>query len=199
MVAGTLGAQTPGDTAVPRHNPATWVGPYAGAAFTTLFGRFINDEYHTRLDFSGGMQWDQFFDDAAFFRSGVFYTGRGAGYTSTGGVDLAFTERYIEFPLLLGYRFPNDVPTRVFVMGGAQVGFQFGCKVNEDVHCTDQGNEFRTVDLALVAGAGLFLPVGRARLALELRLMQGLRSIEEYNDLKNRGLTIGGAYMRPLR
>lgn len=185
-LAGLLGAQTPGDSARPPYRPGTSIGPFLAVVFSTLPDQ---EGYGTRVDFSAGMQWDQSFSDAVFIRSGVFYTGRGGK-----GHDADFTERYIEFPLLLGYRLPDDVRTRIFVMGGAQVGFLFGCKVNEDVRCSDYGS-YQSLDYGVLGGGGVFLPMGQASLVLELRVMQGLH---ELRWGKNRGVTLGGAYMLPL-
>jgi len=203
LLASSLTAQTPADStrAVGRDRPGIYIGPFVGGVSAELSGLSnLYVTHHSRLDFSTGVQWDRVFESGAFLRSGVFYAGRG-GATSASSIDVDVVARYVEFPLLVGYRLPDAVGTRVFVMGGPQLGIQASCKyegqafgMNVNLNCDDG----ETFDLAVLAGGGISIALGRANLLFDFRLMQGLRDVEAGSGSKNRGVTIGAGYMFAL-
>jgi len=199
VLASPLGAQTTGDSSnSERDRPGSYLGAFFGGVSTTMSGWSSSDP---RLAFSTGVQWDRVFESGAFLRSGVFYTGRG---------NANVIAQYVEFPLLLGYRLPDDVPTRVFGMAGVQLGMVTSCKhqyegngISAEGSCSgplgiDFVESHETFDFGLVAGGGISISLGRAHLVLDFRVLQGLRAVDNLGDAKNRGFTIGAAYMVPI-
>jgi len=186
---GSLSAQA-------SHARGAFVGPFLGFVGTGM----PDYQWDYRADFSVGVQWDQLFQNV-FVRLGAFYTGRGAQLTPVGG-DGTLKERYVEFPLLLGYR-PPAGRIRVFMMAGAQMGFQTSCTsegVMDGVSYTSDCHKSsleQIFDYGVLVGGGLSLPVGRANLTLDLRVMKGLYE-DPFYDRKNQSVTVGAAYMFPL-
>jgi len=185
VLASPLGAQTPGDSTARDNGQGTYAGPSFGVVIADVSGEPF---YSSTLKLSGGVQLDVV-REKVLIRTGAFYTGRG-GRSNTGTRD----EQFLEVPLLFGYRFPDDRRTRVFVMAGAQVGFQTACTLNGPDATADCRHEGHDVDYGVLAGGGVFLPLGKAHLVLDLRAMQGLREFG-FHEGKNRGITIGVAYM----
>ena len=179
------------------------VGPFVGMNYTSFYGDDAQD-MNSRWDFNIGGKVDFGFGNGSF-QTGLLYSGRGAA-ASDQGVDVNFKVRYIELPLLLGYRFPAT-GARPYVIGGGQVAFKTGCQiegsgggVTASFDCDDPnfGGEFSSTDFGLVGGGGLIWPMGRNDLTFDLRYTLGLSKIEKNTDLKNRGFTFGVGLMIPL-
>jgi hypothetical protein len=47
---------------------------------------------------------------------------------------------------------------------------------------------FRSVDLSLIGGIGIGIPIERDELSLEARLSRGVRSVTDLGEVKNRSL-----------
>lgn len=105
---------------------------------------------------------------------------------------------YLDLPVLLRSRIPALGRTRLILTAGMVPSLRIGCNVelsNSSVSLSrTECNQvslgvFRTWDVEALGGVGLGIPIERSELALEARLTQGLRSVTEGGDLKNRALT----------
>lgn len=104
---------------------------------------------------------------------------------------------YIDVPIMLRYRFPFLGRSQMIVSGGAVPGIRIGCATDvltqnetplERTPC--RAGALRPFDFAGIAGVGLGVPIERSFLALEVRVTQGMVSIVDGGDLKNRALTM---------
>ena len=179
------------------------IGPFVGMNYSGFYGSDAQD-MGSRWDMNIGGKLDIGFGDASF-QTGLLYSGRGAA-ASDQGVDVKFKIRYIELPLLFGYRFPA-AGIRPYVIGGGQVAFKTGCKFegssggfSASIDCDDPqiGADFSSTDFGVVGGGGLIYPIGRNDLTFDLRYLLGLSRVEKDSDIKNRGFTFGVGLMIPL-
>jgi hypothetical protein len=113
---------------------------------------------------------------------------------------------YLEVPLLIGYRFPSS-SVRPYIFGGANVGFKTGCSFEAasggssvSVGCDDPqiGLDVSSTDIAAVGGVGLDVPTGTSSFRFDLRFALGLTKLAKDAEVKNRGFTLGVAYMIPI-
>ena len=185
--------------------PRITIGPFVGMNYTTVYGSDVEDT-DSRWDWAFGGQLDAAFGGAGLFRTGLLYSGRGAEGTED-GLTIQIKLRYLEIPLLLGYRFPTT-GARPYVLGGAQLGFKTGCtfegtdgNVTASFDCDDPDldiADFKTFDFGAVAGGGVIVPFGGNELTFDLRYTLGLTKIEETTNAKNRGFTVGVGLMIPI-
>ena len=181
------------------------IGPFVGMNYTSFYGSDA-EGVNSRWDFTAGGQLDVDFADVAFFRTGLLYAGRGA-QTTESGVNVKVKLRYVELPLMLGYRFPTT-GVRPYVAGGVHVAFKTACDfegssggITESAACDDPnlgGGDFASTDFAILGGGGLLMPVGTGDLTLDARYALGLTKIEKSSDVKNRGFTVGVGFMIPI-
>ena len=104
---------------------------------------------------------------------------------------------YLDFPLLIRARIPALVGTRLILLGGGGPAVRIGCNVEFSRNGFSLSRtacerataaSFRTWDFFIVGGAGLGIPIERSELAVEARFSQGLRSVSDLADIKNRSL-----------
>ena len=185
--------------------PRITIGPFVGMNYTTFYGSDVDEvgDVGSRWDFTVGGKVDFGFSGSGMFRTGLLYSGRGASSTEQ-GVDASFKLRYIELPLLFGYKFPAT-GARPYIIGGGQVGFKTGCQVegtdggvSASVDCDELGGDFASTDFGLVGGGGLIVPMGRNDLTFDLRYVLGMTRIEKESEVKNRGFTFGVGLMVPI-
>lgn len=105
---------------------------------------------------------------------------------------------YLDLPLLLRSRLPGIGRTRLILTGGVVPSLRIGCNVElsgsgvipSRSECAKATlGQFRTWDVEMMAGAGLGIPIESGELALEARFTQGLRSVSDRSDIRNRALT----------
>lgn len=158
------------------------------------------------MDFAVGGQLDFKVEQNGLFRTGLVYSRRGFKMSDQ-GVTVNFKFSYLEVPLLLGYRFPTSGGPRPYVLGGANVAFKVGCSIeasgggqsaSEACDNIDPTLKFSSTDFAAVAGGGLEFPVGVNTLTVDLRYALGFQKVEKSTDIKNKGLTLGFAFMVPV-
>lgn len=136
------------------------------------------------------------------FRPGILLSTKG-GSTSVVTDSAGNRERldlelvYLDLPILLRARFPLIGQSRIVLTAGALPGIRIGCATDvisenetplERTPC--RAGSLKPFDLGLLAGVGLGFPVERSFLALEVRLTQGVVSVVDGGDLKNRALTL---------
>ena len=106
---------------------------------------------------------------------------------------------YLDFPLVVRARLPGIAGSRFILLGGGGPAVRIGCNVDfsrggfslSRTACEKAaGATFRTWDFFVVGGAGLGIPIERSELAFEARLSQGLKSVSDLADIKNRSLDL---------
>lgn len=145
-----------------------------------------------RLPFSAGLAVQQ----------GILISSKGGAIT---GVDTAGRSVrreldlvYLDLPLLLRARVPLALGTRLVLEGGVAPGLRIGCSLETLVNgvtqpqtsCGPGGGGIRTLDLGLVGGVGLGIPIEQSELSLEARLIQGVGAVSRSSDVKNRTLAL---------
>ena len=182
------------------------IGPYFGLNYTTFYGDDDLEGTKSRTDIAVGGQVDFTLASTGFFRTGLIYSRRGAKGEED-GTQIALKLKYLEVPVLFGYRFPTSSGVKPYVMGGGHLAFKVGCSlegsqggISASIDCDnpDFGADFKSFDVALVGGAGLAVPLGTNSLSFDLRYAQGLMKIESESSTKNRGFTLGVALMIPI-
>lgn len=106
---------------------------------------------------------------------------------------------YLDFPVLLRSQVPGPGGIRLVLTGGVVPGLRIGCNVEVSDNtglvsrnkCQREGlGNFRSLDVEALGGVGVGIPIEASALTIEARVSQGLRSISEVGDLKNRALTL---------
>jgi hypothetical protein len=105
---------------------------------------------------------------------------------------------YLDLPLLLRATLPGLAGTRFVLLGGGAPSLRIGCNVEVKQtgvppvrqSCSATGASFREWDVALVAGAGIAIPVERSELSIQAKLVRGLRSVSEDSEIRNRTYSI---------
>lgn len=117
---------------------------------------------------------------------------------SLGSVRVDLDLVYLDLPVLLRSRIPAFGSTRLILTAGMVPSLRIGCNVElSDVTVSLSRNAcnqvslgvFRTWDVEALGGVGFGIPIERSELALEARFTQGLRSVTEVGDIKNRAVT----------
>jgi hypothetical protein len=105
---------------------------------------------------------------------------------------------YLDLPVLFRSRLPALGKTRLILTGGMVPGLRIGCNVevsNAAVvlarsECKKVSvGAFRSWDVEALGGVGFGIPIENSELAIEARYTQGLRSVSDFSDIKNRALT----------
>jgi hypothetical protein len=136
------------------------------------------------------------------FRPGLLLSTKGGATSvvadSSGSqVRLDLELVYIDVPLLVRGRFPFIGQSRLLVTTGVVPGIRIGCATDvisenetplERTPC--RAGALRPFDVAALAGVGVGVPIERSFLALEVRLTQGMVSIVDNGELKNRALSV---------
>jgi hypothetical protein len=104
---------------------------------------------------------------------------------------------YIDAPITLRTRFPFIGGSQMILAAGGVPGVRIGCATDvitenetplERTPC--RAGALRSFDFALLGGIGIGVPIERSFLALELRLTQGMVSIVDDGELRNRAATL---------
>lgn len=204
LVAGaaTAGAQQASATSAPPPS-TTSLGPVVGVNYTTFTGSDAQGaDYHA--DAYIGALLDHTFGQSGMFRTGLVYSGRGAQTTDQGVTDRVRVH-YLEVPLLLGYRFGVAGTARPYLMGGGNVHFKVGCKVEESTggltasaDCDDPNVDLNvsSTDFSLAAGGGIAFPMGTSSTVdIHLTYAYGFTKLVPDANTKNAGFTLAVAYL----
>ena len=104
---------------------------------------------------------------------------------------------YIDLPLVLRARIPTVGQVRLILSGGVVPGFRIGCATDfsqEDVPVAraacSTGSGLRPLDVAVLGGVGIGIPIEKSELGVEARVTRSLRSISNEADIKNQALTL---------
>jgi hypothetical protein len=135
------------------------------------------------------------------FRPGLLLSTKG-GATSVAdsagnSIRLDLELVYIDVPILVRGRFPFIGQSRLLLTTGLLPGIRIGCATDvitanetplERTPC--RAGALRPLDVGALAGIGFGVPIERSFLALEVRVSQGLVSVVDGGDLKNRALSV---------
>lgn len=169
-------------------NAGPIIGLHLGGSSTTLVGDDVGD-LESILGLKAGAS-------AAFSLSGNLGVQTGVDYTEKGAAlaDSDFDEKlkidYVEVPILLRYGIPVDGPVSPHVVAGTAVSFNIGCEFTEEFEgqsasfdCEDEGLEAASIDVGLMAGAGVSYAVsGPMAVTLEILYNFGLTNVDAGDD-----------------
>ena len=173
--------------------PMMW-GPTAGVNFSSFGGADATGS-SSRTAFLAGLVLQRGLAPNVFFNTGATYMMRGAD--ATGG--LTFKVDYINIPVQVGYQFPTRSAISPYIAGGVDLGINLSCNIEQggqSASCASQGGDAKSFDYGLALGGGLFL--GGGRFSIDARYYMGLTKITDGADIKNRGITLAGAYRMRL-
>jgi hypothetical protein len=136
-------------------------------------------------------------------RPGIQIASKGGATTvvpsdSTNPVRFDLDLVYLDLPVLLRSRIPAIGRIRLILTGGVVPSVRIGCNVELTNGGTTLARSgcgqasvgiFRIGDVELLGGLGFGIPIENSELAVEARLTQGLRSVSDIGDIKNRALT----------
>jgi Outer membrane protein beta-barrel domain len=110
-------------------------------------------------------------------------------------LETALDLAYIEIPILVKYYITNDV-ARPYIVAGPSVGFLSGAelvaKLDSEEQVEDVKDDFESIDVSILFGAGVDVPFNLATFFLDGRYAIGLSNIvkEEGQSLKTKGFQI---------
>lgn len=175
-------------------------GLTAGVNIATLGGDDAEDADNL-TGFFLGVSLVRPMTDMISFHGEVAYSRKGAT-VDFGGTEVELRLDYIDVPLLakihLGPATPGGVRPALFI--GPMVAFNIGCEgevAGISADCEDEDLDIKSVDFALVGGAGLDFD----RFGVFARYQFGLSSIDDSGDsadVFNRVIQIGGRVSIPL-
>jgi len=140
---------------------------------------------------------------------GALFSQKGMSTTEQ-GVTVGFNFNYIDFPLLAQYALPTSETGKVSVhfAAGPAIGLRVTCKLTGEqsgssvsVDCADVGADIKSVDLGVMALAGLDIQAGSGSVIVDVAYDLGLTDINSTSDggsIKNRNLYVMAGYQIPL-
>jgi hypothetical protein len=205
VLASCLGVQLAvAQTKMKAAERALWIGPVANVNFATFTGSDASGA-KTRTAFSFGGAATINLSSSFFIQLQGLYSMKGASTTvstTSGPVKVDFKLNYVEVPLLLGVRLVSDESSiRPYLVAGPTVGYLASCKISgssggasAEFNCDDPslgGAKTRSIDYGVTGGAGVEVPIGRARLVLGGRYGLGFGQPFEGSNIKNAGFSAG--------
>jgi len=171
------------------------IGFHLGGSVATLSGDDLPD-FTSKMGLKAGAS-------AAFPVSGNIRVHTGLSYAEKGtkladsDFDEALSIDYIELPVLLRYNVPVAGAVAPHFMLGPAIAFQIGCEFTEEFEgesgsfdCEDEGLEAASVDVGVMAGAGIAYAVsGPMAVTLQILYNFGFTNIdsaEDADDIVNR-------------
>jgi hypothetical protein len=163
----------------------------------------------TRLGFNFGARLSATFTPNLGVLLGAFYSQKGMSTTEQ-GVNVGLHFDYIDFPLLAQYTLPTSETgkTSVHFAAGPAVGLRVTCKLTGEesgssvsIDCADVGADIKSVDLGIMALAGLDIQAGSGSVIVDVAYDLGLTDINSTSDggsIKNRNLYLMAGYQFPL-
>jgi hypothetical protein len=146
----------------------------------------------SKLGFNGGLLAHIHLNPSLALQPEVVYSGQGAKYTTSDGIEHALSLNYINIPLQLQYMFDNGFRLQT----GPQVGFL--ANVTDKVRGAETNffttQDFKTVDFSWSAGLGYLTYSG---LGVDGRYNFGISNVNNAgsNVLRNNVFQLGLFYM----
>ena len=180
----------------------TGFGVKAGVAMSNIFGRDVYDQKF-RAGFSYGVFMTYGFGRAFAVQPELLFVMKGSKYINGTGAD-AYREtmslEYVELPILAKLYLPLSRAFKVHVFAGPAPALNIRARVNAKFAGESQEetlNNVKGVDISLVGGAGIEIPVGRGRITFDARYTAGLTTLskEPYDDIRNGAVSFLFGYM----
>jgi len=120
----------------------------------------------------------------------ILFSMKGADFEApagdTLGMDGSFSLNYIEIPLLLKVNLPTEGKMKPFLYAGPAFGLLMTAKV-EDVDVKD---DMKTMDIGILAGAGIGYQMEGGTLFFEARYEVGMTSVPDDDDVDAKNTAI---------
>ncbi len=180
----------------------TGFGVKAGVAMSNIFGRDVYDQKF-RAGFSYGVFMTYGFGRAFAVQPELLFVMKGSKYINGTGAD-AYREtmslEYVELPILAKLYLPLSRAFKVHVFAGPAPALNIRARVNAKFAGESQEetlDNIKGVDISLVGGAGIEIPVGRGRITFDARYTAGLTTLskEPYDDIRNGAVSFLFGYM----
>ena len=183
-------------------------GAKGGVSTSSYTGSLLDRTGWTR-GFTGGVFVTVPMVDELSFQAEAMYVRKGAAISLThGGARYTGTQRlhYVEVPVLLRVDWPPSRPASLHLVGGPAVAVRLGCSFtdasSDERGCDAGGRPLAThaIDVGLLAGGGLELDIGSARIVTEARLSFGLMTIDAAEDFErtNESVTLVAGIAVPV-
>lgn len=122
------------------------------------------------------------------------------------GDDVTFKLNYLEFPVLARFEMANSSAVTPHLYAGPSLGIRIGCGAESSgvsIDCEELEDGFdvkiKSLDLGLMLGAGVDVPLGRNTFTVGLRYTLGMTSLLSDDDSKNRAIGLYGGFSIPLK
>lgn len=184
-------------------------GARGGVAMSTLRGDFADvAEPDLRLSPTGGVFAEAELASTLGIQVEALYVTKGADFEGEGvdenGDPVRFDSHliltYVDVPVLLRVNLPGSTSLAPYVVGGPTFGFGLDATAETDgFPDVDYSDDLKTLDLGVLVGLGLRMPMGGARVDVEARYGTGFSDLWDIsNNLEsiNQGFSVTLAVSR---
>ncbi len=187
---------------VAARSEVTGFGIKAGVAMSNVFGRDVYDQ-RFRVGFSYGAFLTYGFGRRFSVQPELLYVMKGSKYVNGQGSD-AYREtmslEYVELPILAKYELPLFRGFRTHVFAGPAPAMNIRARVDARFAGESQQETLDNVmgvDVGLVAGAGVEIPVSGGHVTFDARYTAGLTTLSKKPDdhIRNGAVTFLVGYM----
>lgn len=187
---------------VAARSEVTGFGIKAGIATANVFGRDVYDQ-RFRTGFSYGIFMTYGFGRRFAVQPELLYVMKGSRYVNGQGSD-AYREtmslEYVELPILAKYELPLFRSFRTHVFAGPAPAMNIRARVDARFAGESQQESLDNVmgvDVGLVAGAGIEIPLGSGRITFDARYTAGLTTLSKKPDdnIRNRAVSLLFGYI----
>jgi len=154
-----------------------------GLNISNFYGDELSDK-NTKVGFHAGVGADFEFAPTIFLQTGLFYTAKGAEYSSKEDgdlVDINTTANYLQLPVHLAYKIDVTPGTKVVLHAGPYVAYGISGKKKIgplEIDTFDGDIGFKPFD----AGVGLGVGAEFGRILVDLGWDMGLTNISRFNN-----------------
>jgi len=172
--------------AVPLFAEGMMLGAKGGLNIATLIGDDVEDAASKMGLVAGGFFCYNITEIFAI-QPELLFTMKGAKSDDN---DDVLKINYIEIPLLLKVNLPTEGKIDPMLYAGPGFGILMSCKATNGEE-QDWKDVTKTLDIGIIAGAGVAYQMERGALILEARYEIGMSTIDDWDDamLENQGLT----------
>lgn len=119
--------------------------------------------------------------------------------------DFTFKLNYLELPVLARFEMANSSAATPHLYAGPALGIRVGCGAKAEgisVDCEELEDgldvKIKSIDLGLMLGAGVDVPMGKNTFTVGLRYTLGLTALLSEDDSKNRAIGLYAGFGIPL-
>jgi hypothetical protein len=180
-------------------NTSAQIKPGMQAGFNNAWMREVmNDKMITRHSIirpNIGFTLEIPFDEKWAMQSGLYYSGKGCrfGKTVSGKIDsITIRLNYIEIPLKVAYKFPEDATNKFFISAGVYMGYGFKGRYEvkgsphqalENLH---NDSMYKRIDFGAVINFGYGI---NDKYGFRLEYTHGLMNISQWKDSRTKNNT----------